>query len=105
MHNDWPIWQEHQHFIYLDSNNELRQAEVISFDLDNDTIECTSWPRFDFQGYVNAAARQAATVSIQQLYDAEKRLEEIENERERLAAIADLERQRATLPLLAALLT
>lgn len=105
MNNHWPIWQRHQHFLYLDANNELRQAEVITFNLEIDTIECTSWPRFDFQGYVSAAARQAATVSIQQLYDAERRLAEIEIERERLAATADLERQRTSLPLLAALLT
>src|SRR6185369_17593314 len=50
----WPIWQEHQHFLYLDETNELRQGEVITFDLDNNTIECTTWPRFDFHGYVNA---------------------------------------------------
>lgn len=106
LEQDWPIWQEGQHFLYLDQTNELREGEVITFDLDNNTVECTTWPRFDFHGYVNApGARQHSTISIQQLYDADKRLEEIENERKRLAEIADLERQRATLPLLAALLT
>ena len=103
---DWLVWQEGQHFLYLDSHNQLREGEVDSFDVDEETIECTSWPRFDFHGYVNApGARESSTIKIQQLHDAEKRLEELDEEHKRLAAAADLERQRNCLPLLASLLT
>lgn len=103
---DWPIWQEGQHFLYLDSHNELREGEVDSFNVDEKTIECTTWPRFDFHGYVNApGARESAIIKIQQLHDAEKRLEELNEEQRRVAAAADLERQRNCLPLLADLLT
>jgi len=106
LEREWPIWQRRQHFVYLDSQDQLREGEVNSFDLDNETIDCTTWPRFDFSGYVNApGARQASIVSIQQLYDAEKRLEEIREEKERLDAFAKLEKERISLPLLADLLT
>ena len=106
LEREWPIWRRRQHFLYLDSQRQLREGEVNSFDLDNETIDCTTWGRFDFSGYVNApGARQPSIVSIHQLYDAEKRLEEIKEEKQRLDALAELEKQRAALPLLADLLT
>jgi|SRR5215831_8340588 len=99
---DWPIWQRRQHFVYLTHDDQLREAEVIRFDLDNNTIDCTTWPRFNFQGYLNApGARQPAVLDIQQLYAAQDRLEELAAEKRRLNEIAELERERTSLPLFA----
>lgn len=100
---NWPIWQQHQHCRYLDANGTLREAEVISFDLDNDTIECTTWELHDILGYLNAQGRRTpATITVKQIYDAiqrEKADQLARNEQQRALKI-DAERQ--SLPLFAA---
>ncbi len=105
LQRDWPVWQEGQHFTYLDtSNNEesLREGEVISFDLEADTIECSTWPLHDFHGYVGSpGSRKFHTVTIAQIDAAVTFQERLEAARRHEQAQINLVKDKERLPLFA----
>ena len=99
---NWPICQDGEHFTYLDGNETLREGEVIWFDLDAETIHCTTWPLHDFSGYTKQpGARRPEIISVHQIYAGERKEEELETQRSLAAAVQALADQRERLPLLA----
>lgn len=99
---DWPIWQDGQHFKYLGANDTIREGEVIWFDLEAETVDCTTWPLHDFAGYINQpGVRTRETISVHQIGAAERKEEELKTQRSLAAAMQALAEQRERLPLLA----
>lgn len=102
LNQDWPIWQDGQHFRYLDAAGNIREGEVIWFDLDLGTIHCSTWPLHDFAGYINQnGARTIETIFVQQIHDATQREEEIEAAKKAAATERTLIEERSRLPLFA----
>src|SRR5581483_165334 len=97
----WPIWQRGQHFKYVDKHQTLREGEVRAFDLDNDTIECSTWALNDFLGYVTTKDRLLCTIRLEQIYEGIKREQELEQERIRAKEESRLAAERNRHPLFA----
>jgi len=99
---DWPIWQAGQHFHYLETDGSIREGEVITFDTDAETIECSTWPLHDFHGYVNSeGSRKLQVITRTQIEDAERREQEHELALKKEAALAQLSKEQERLPLFA----
>lgn len=99
---DWPIWQAGQHFHYLETDGSIREGEVVTFDTDAQTIECSTWPLHDFHGYVNAeGSRQLQVITRKQIDDADRIEEEIELTKKQEAALVQLSKEQERLPLFA----
>lgn len=97
----WPIWQRGQHFKYVDKDSTLREGEVLAFNLDDETIECSTWNLNDFLGYVKTSDRKLCTISLKQIYDGIEQQERLETDRLKEQELSRLAAERARHPLFA----
>jgi hypothetical protein len=103
---NWPIWQSHQHCDYLNEHGTLRQAEVIAFDLDTGTIECSTWEPNDILGYLGVEGKRLlTTITPQQIHAAEDYKQAARASRREQDAAASLLSEQTRLPLFAEQLT
>lgn len=82
---NWPIWQEHQHFVY-ERGDELRSGEVVSFDVEHRLVAAFTWPFRDVCAELTKHT-EIEIVTVDAIERGEER-ERLEDDASRLASRA-----------------